>query len=223
MSRLVVFGDSYASEILENKNTWQHILSKNLDCADTISYGLGGTSFQYSLDTFFEYIEKDYQTTDIIVFLISHSARMPYLHDTAKLEWSSFITKAVEGYDDPHATIEECEHWVQFSKEYKFIFEHVMSETRSRMNYFFLRNTIENLKNKHTIIQCFPHVYGMDFNLFDISQSEFKNPTMHKASFDTRPNHLSGPNHLVLANQMFANITSAVAYDVTQFHKNILE
>lgn len=221
MSRLIIFGDSFAS-LGTDKDTWQWILSEYMSCSETISYGKGGSSLTFSLDKFWEYYSNDYDKDDCIVFFATQSLRLWYLHSEAKHWWASSHLDAKKG-------TEEYNHFKEYNKEYDFISTHIMSAERSRMMYFLIKNTLENLPNKTILVQCFPDVYEPEgsFNLFDPSVAEInttdKNLLFKFHSNDYRLNHFSIENHSVLAKKLYENMVYNKPMDCTDFIKNIID
>ena len=78
MSRLVLFGDSFATQ-WPNDYAWTNQLAKKFD-AEQVNYAMGGSSIEYSLFQFSNYMKKNHRETDKIVFILSHPSRSPIVH-----------------------------------------------------------------------------------------------------------------------------------------------
>ena len=74
MSRLVVFGDSYAcipsAKYPPLETTWHYNLAKKFDL-DYENYGESGTNLDWSVNQYINYLKKRKDHNDIIIFVLT--------------------------------------------------------------------------------------------------------------------------------------------------------
>ena len=78
MSRIIIFGDSFAQD-WDFEWTWTNLLAKKLN-AQQINYAIGGSSIEYAMYQFVDYLKNNYKDDDKIVFVVTNPARSPIVH-----------------------------------------------------------------------------------------------------------------------------------------------
>tara|TARA_B100001059_G_C17806745_1_gene569648 strand:+ start:1029 stop:1709 length:681 start_codon:yes stop_codon:yes gene_type:complete len=78
MSRIIFFGDSFAEPKPEDY-VWTKQLARKFD-AELVNHAVGGSSIEFSLFQFAQYMKQDYRETDKIIFIVTHPSRSPVVH-----------------------------------------------------------------------------------------------------------------------------------------------
>jgi hypothetical protein len=225
MSRLVVFGDSFADE-RPQEIAWPKLLSSKYG-VPVKYYSLAATNLEYTSTKLFDYLENDYQETDIIVVILTSCHRAPIVHDDYYPAWSTLykfiITddKLLEKLNNPYLS----EHIQEHESYYRTWLRFFNPKIHKSMCYFIAR-TVNSLPNKKLVLSAFEdsdpvndtnrcecHPIG---NLLTVSENEhvsrksgeyfkgkLKSKTGKTGSWDARPNHLHDDNHYILTDYMY--------------------
>lgn len=225
MSRLVVFGDSFADERVQ-EITWPKLLSSKFGVPAKY-YSLAATNLEYTSTKLFDYLENDYQETDIIVVILTSCYRAPIVHDAYYPSWSTlykFIVgddKLLEKLDNPYVTEHFKEHEEYYKTWLKFF-----NPAIHKSQCYFIAKAVNSLPNKKLVLSAFEdsdptndnnrsecHPCG---NLMVASENEhisrkngeyfkgkMKSKTGKTGIWDARPNHFHEDNHYILTNYMY--------------------
>lgn len=105
--KIGVFGDSFADENMQSGKSWISWLRENDDITSVTSWGIGGTSLEYSYQKFLEN-HNDY---DRIIFLATEPNRMHMLDHRLGIESlfhkNCFVSKSLvkQRIRDPHSNM----------------------------------------------------------------------------------------------------------------------
>lgn len=187
MSRLIIFGDSFAEPYEANFELWTEQLAKKLDL-ELVNCAKGGTSFIWTLCQYDKYMQGDYREDDYIIVVVTTGTRLPYIHPDFSLS-----TSMHPEYDS---------NWVKY-----WTIDGHLSQL------FLLCETLKALPNKKLVIRAFDgmQVIGTRFSKYDffvlgnplVGISTNENYVLPVGARDTRPNHMSEPNHKMLANDIY--------------------
>lgn len=211
MSRLVIFGDSFAADRPE-KNTWPKLLGIRYSIP-VVYHSFEGSSIEYTATKFFEYLQSDYSETDKIVLVLTSGTRAPIVHDNYYPAWAPLF-KFLSA--DP-ALLEKLNlpHFTQHLKEHSGYYETWIKFFNPKIHKsicHFMTKTLDALSNDKLILSAFEdsdsssnaspancHPTG---NLMAISCGENMDGIVRQGypGKDSRANHLSEENHLILEN-----------------------
>tara|TARA_B110000285_G_scaffold136199_1_gene152602 strand:+ start:885 stop:1706 length:822 start_codon:yes stop_codon:yes gene_type:complete len=249
MSKLVVFGDSFACyhfhpdvSACYDKLAWFNLLAQQLE-KPLLRFSENGTSINFSTDQLYNYINSnDYEKTDIIVFVTTSLTRVPFISKqfpaSSAAQWLSFLHNAM---DNNHRSYK---HFNDHRKFYKTLFN--FYDTRQCEQWItdaaFL---LKSLPNKTVILSGFADVDGrlknkellsdsdnfvlINSKLSTISQNELHESLSTDQFFqrfrtEARHSHLSKTNNAILSEQVFQCIkhNSRLYFDETQYKKNFI-
>jgi hypothetical protein len=193
MSRLVLFGDSFATQ-WPNDYAWTNQLAKKFD-GEQVNYAIGGSSIEYSLFQFSNYMKKNHRETDKIVFILSHPSRSPIVHpeyDPAKSADKS-SKNAIN------------KQWLQL---HLHLARYIDYDT-SCYKYFIAASVLNSIKNDALLICAFDNCKEKstrenfvvsEICLFDYSVTHDKETVNHFSKYGTSVmNHFLEPNHNAMA------------------------
>lgn len=232
MSKLIIFGDSFADKVSthipEDKQAWFEILSKKLD-RDLVSYGLNGTSISYSTSKLFEYLNSpQYHADDIIVFVTSALSRLPLVHSKIipnyASKWLMYLNGELSKKDNA---------WQHFHQNHNFykMYHQFFNYEQVKQQKISIALTLKALPNLTVILSAFEDVTEgliddrldllkndtnfilINAKLFQISEAEFAPTGTTYVNFtdffggECRHCHLSNSNNQELADQLYNCIT----------------
>lgn len=182
MSRIIIFGDSFAIK-WPYDYAWTNQLAKKFN-AEQVNYAHGGSSIEYSLYQLKDYLQNNYNSNDIIVFIATNPSRSPIIHRDYNPKWACFYKVAP---DDEY---------------YKTLTRYTDTEI-DRYKYWIVATILNSISND-TLLMC----------AFDecAEQSKRKNFIISKFNLSTisnkypEPNHLNKLNHNVLAKLLHQSI-----------------
>lgn len=240
---LWVFGDSYAEIFKSLNDQWANIIAKELG-ANIKSYGLAGSSVEYTYKKF-NLVRDDINKGDIIIIaLTTHSRRWllknyPGQTSTPDVENKGYTFSVVS----PTNNAEEQEAinlYYQFLNHNNLL-KNVVNETHLT-NFLYCLDYITKKKNLTTIIlinffdtnewiedkkECFPNLYFAKDMMLLISLNELTKKAMvslDTSTQDLRVNHLIKSNHLILANKILSYIRNKTPIDLSEgFVKHVLD
>ncbi len=247
MSNLVVFGDSFADTRWHSKEhasfIWVESLAKKLKL-EAVSYGLNGTSIQYSFLKLYEYLNSDtYSTEDIIVFVCTSNSRSPIVDASIDPQTSAHWIRFLENDSglkkdiDKHYRTNETFYRTLF-KYYNFDLAHQV-----RSNVAFLLKSIPNrsiiisafddidfslIESRKFLLRNDPKFLLINAKLIEISNKEIIGEDFIQFhnffGAELRATHLSRSNNEILADQLYKCITnrSDKYFDKTQYKKNFI-
>jgi hypothetical protein len=238
---LVLFGDSFASEWHEGDHTpWFKMLAEELGTTYK-TYGVHGSSFEYSTLKFFEYLNSDeYSPDDHIVFVCTSTIRSPVIAEDFVPRWAAlaygkvFRDEQSEKYRNQLDKIKEPdEHFNRFKNFYKDWFL-LQNDDLILAQRFMLLSTLHSLPNKTVSISGWdtetPIAKSFDKHinclLWEASNNEIADGSiwdfMGKHGRDFRMNHFEEQNHHVLKDATYSYLTgNPVEITVDSFQKNI--
>jgi len=238
---LVLFGDSFVSEWHEGNHTpWFKMLADELGTTYK-TYGVHGSSFEYSTLKFFEYLNSDeYSPDDQIVFVLTSTVRSPVVAEDFNPRWAA-ITYAKVFYDQQSATYKKQldkitdpdEHFDRFRSFYKDWFLLQNDDLILAQRYMLLA-ALHALPNKTVSISGWEtetpvsHHFADHINclLWVASDNEVEDGSIwdfiatHGRDF--RMNHLHEDNHYILKDAVYSQMnTGANDLTVDSFNKNL--
>lgn len=214
MARLVIFGDSFAAERPE-PHAWPKLLASKYE-VPVKYYSFPATNIEFTSTKLYEYLETDYRDDDIIVLVLTSSARAPIVHDEYYPSWSPIYKFMLYDPDliskmNMPALSKHMEEHLPYYETWQRFFNPAIH----RSICYMIERTIASLPNKKLILSGFEdsdsqnqivkmscHPEG---NLFAVSEQEY----IHKVGIesfrgkDFRANHLSSDNHIILANYIY--------------------
>lgn len=217
MGKLIVFGDSYCANTIPSDQYWWKIVADTLN-VEVVNYAVSGSSLNYSISKYYEYLNSNYYVNDTILFVCTSGLRSPLVHQffppnlSALAELFYKINFDISLIDNrfPEKLIR---HFRENSKFYETWFE-FYDEKNHLALVNLLRESLANLPNKKILLSGFDdslsdrfarsHDFHLGGCLFDISKAEYVSDQAYVASRtamvpDSRPNHLSADNHIILA------------------------
>lgn len=238
---LVLFGDSFASEWHEgDHDTWFKMLADELG-TNYKTYGVHGSSFEYSTLKFFEYLNsEDYSPEDQIVFVLTSTVRSPVIADDFVPRWAAltygkvFYEEQTEKFKKQLDKITEPDqHFNRFKNFYKDWFILQNDDLLLAQRYMLL-SALHNLPNKTVsisgwdietpIAKQFPN--HINCLLWEASNNEIVNGTiwdfMAKHGRDFRMNHFEKENHSILKDAVHSYLNeNPLEFNVDSFKKDI--
>lgn len=215
MSRLVIFGDSFAAERPDSE-AWPKLLAEKYGVPAKY-YSFPATNIEYTSIKLFQYLETDYKEDDIIVLVLTSSARAPIVHDDYYPSWAPMYKFSLldpdflENLGNKHVTQHMNEH-----KQYYETWQRYFNPLIHQSTCYFITKTVNSLPNKKLVLSGFSdsdpkitktaidcHPGG---NLFDISCLEYEdNYTVEGfRGRDKRANHLSPENHYIMLDYVYS-------------------
>ena len=238
---LVLFGDSFASDWHEGEHTpWFELLAQDLNTTHK-TYGVHGSSFEYSTLKFFEYINSDeYSPDDYIVFILTSTVRSPVVADDFVPRWAA-LTYPKVFYDQQNAgykkqldkITEPDEHFNRFKNFYKDWFL-LQNDNLILAQRYMLLAALHALPNRTVSLSgwdtetSISHKFDNHLNclLWQASDNEIVDGSvwdfMTKHGRDFRKNHLHESNHTILKDAVYSQLVHGKS-DLTldSFNKNI--
>lgn len=239
---LVLFGDSFVSEWDNGEHdSWFAMLAKELKTTYK-TYGVLGSSFEYSTLKFFEYLQSDeYNPDDYIVFVLTATVRSPIISEDFEPRWAA-LTYGKVFYEDQSAIFkkrldkitETDEHFNRFKNFYRDWFILQNNDLILAQRYMLI-SALHSLPNKTVSISGWDtetpiankFVNHINCLLWQASDKEIADGTVWdllvKYGLDFRMNHFKQQNHYVLKDAVYSYLTgNPIKIDDDSFHKNIL-
>ena len=243
MNNLFVYGDSFASPSAITKETWVNILADSLNY-QVVNNAVLGSSTEYSFFKFVKDAQNDiFKEEDIIIFVISSPGRLyfnyqlfddpstgsRFLGPIRKTDLSNLWYKQnkdnIKWYvRNTNQELNQINHesYIEVLKSF--------ARKNPKLTFFVMHNP-EPL-NLFKLDQCPPNFFMPDICLVEISNREIIDQTNRDFSswtrytdIDCRLNHLTNPNHKILANSIKNTITKKTIdfwnYDL--FHQGIIK
>lgn len=238
---LVLFGDSFASEweIESGYKSWFQLLAEELN-TEYKTYGMHGTSFEYSTLKFYQYLNSEYNQDDIIVFVLTSPYRSPVISEDFVPNWAA-MTYGKVFYDQQSTRDKRMlderpdsdEHFNRYKTYYKDWFK-LQNNELVLAQRFILLSALHSLPNKTIsisgwdtempITDKFPN--HLSPALWQASENEISDGSivdfMEKHGKDFRKNHFHEKNHYVLKDEVHSHIVTGESnLTVDSFHKNL--
>lgn len=228
MTKLVIFGDSFADKVkggpaADAVVAWYELLANSLEL-ELLHYGCNGTSIEYSIMKLFEYINSDcYSEQDIIVFVSTSLTRNPIIHEKVPpgiaSHWIKFIDGSIDITRDSNLG-----HYKKHDIFYKTLFK-FFNYNAAHQQRILTASLLKSLPNQVVMISAFNDIDQtlredrkyllknsknfllLNYSLFDISNNEYELGVTYTDfhsffSGEVRHAHLSRTNNLILANQL---------------------
>jgi len=234
MSKLYIFGDSFANTVFFDIDwAWYAIVSEKLNY-ELKNYAHGGSSLEY---TFFKFEEhrQIINNNDIVIICLTSLARTYFFPGIPNLVRPDSIK-----FTDPNNLLGISEMELLALKYYFTCFE----EIHNKKMFFHLHNFLHSvdelsskLKNKILVLDACTGVI-IDRNRYknleipNLSLNDVSNAEAHSVKIlkrihnkgDPRINHLSKINHLVLANKIINFYSNNESIDLsTDFAKDLFD
>ena len=244
MTKLLVYGDSYASSENDGCPSWADMLGKKLGL-EVINRGVSGSSTEYAMRCLIKDFNKNiFESDDIVVFVASTPGRMHFQFQNARPETAAQYWHDVDTKDPNHS-------WYKENKKH---LEWWMLNFDCRMNAINQECYIHALKDlalanpKSTVI----HLANSDHNFLDRVElpfgkmpSNFLRPDIYLSKiseyeiidfvsynefvtytkYDPRVNHMSNINLNILSDALVKSIgikkTDHINYDL--FDKSLFK
>lgn len=248
--RLIVFGDSFASLLLNvpverNKGTiWFVELAKHLGL-ELKNYAYPGSSFEYSLREFGNYISTiEYREDDIIIFVLTSQFRSPILSDEIPPNYAGYLTAFLDGSlakDHPAYS-----HYYKNKEMYESLYlnhdrrladtqrKNLILALKSIPNFSVLmtafessydvseRNDVNKLcKSDDGFLLIPTNLYSIcEDEIIDAGFIEFRN----HFNGDNRNCHLCNTNNAILAKQIYSCIENKTekCFDASEYKKQFI-
>lgn len=196
---LWVFGDSFSVPKVDFDDTappaWHEIVASSLNFDHYHCYAQWGVSNEYILEQILIHQMK-FESGDCIIIQLTNSSRQWFIKDRPEI--SNFYVKDLDRW----FTAEQVE-------AVNMYITHLHRPELDEMRYFMLVKTLERLTQelsdcKILILPGFHPIRDIKGTLTDICNGEFVSDSSRTAWYDkhgidTRVNHFSQENHLILA------------------------
>ena len=199
---LWIFGDSFSVAPPENDKLtsppWHEIVARNLNFKIYRSHAQWGVSNEYILEQFLVH-QMEYNSGDCIIIQLTNSSRQWFIKDQPEI--SNFY-------------ITDLNKW--FTKDQvaavNMYIKYLQRDELDELRYFTLVKALERLTQELAdcnilIIPGFHPIPSINGTLTDICNNEFvsdesRNLWYETNGIDTRVNHFSPDNHLILAERI---------------------
>tara|TARA_Y100001937_G_C7104474_1_gene324218 strand:- start:669 stop:1325 length:657 start_codon:yes stop_codon:yes gene_type:complete len=182
MSRIIVFGDSFATK-WDYDYAWTNQLADKFN-AEQINYAVGGSSIEYSLFQLKDYLQNHYDQNDKIIFVATNPSRSPIIHADYNPKWACFYKVA----DD--------------NEYYKTLTRYTDIEI-DKYKYWIVATILNGISNDALMLCAFDRCDEKSIRKnFIISQFNLSSISNHYPE----ANHLHKPNHDVLAELLYQSI-----------------
>lgn len=237
---LVLFGDSFVSEWDSSDHpSWFDLLAKELNTTYK-TYGTRGSSFEYSTLMFYQYLMNDYDSEDVIVFVLTSPNRSPVVTDEFDPSWAaqaygkvfykeqnSRDKKIIDGLSD------SSEHYNRYRTYYKDWFMLQSNDLILAQRYVLL-TALHSLSNKTVSLSGWDTELPISnkFNnhlsasLWQAAENQITDghfvDLLSKHGRDFRQNHFHEENHIILKNGVYSCLTDGdTTLTVDSFAKNL--
>tara|TARA_B100000959_G_scaffold34951_1_gene33320 strand:- start:4297 stop:5034 length:738 start_codon:yes stop_codon:yes gene_type:complete len=242
--KLIIVGGSfgrtyqYKRNLSDTSKRWANILANKLNLIEK-NYCRVGCSIEYTRHELFKYIKsKEYNKKDIIIFLLPGDFGSPVIEPSFHPEWAGSMHRYLRGGKIENKEI--YNHYKRFKSFYTYLVTWAFEEELIESKIFYILSTLKSLPNLTLLIPSDNDeiankvkliVKDDDNNiclketLLDISRAEYSDGLWEdRLRKDYRANHLSEPNHIILANELHKVIInkSSKEFQINNFEKNIL-
>ncbi len=227
MSKLVIFGDSFADRMRLTKNynsvVWYELLADRLNL-QLHHYGMNGTSIEYSILKLYQYLNSDnYSTDDVIIFVCTSSTRVPLVHENLNPKYAAHWLKFLQGELVNSAEKDLVNHYQKNNLFYKTLFSffnYDLAQTQ-KSHAALLLKTLPNtavimtafddilaIKPNRKVLNDTDNFLLINANLFAISTNEFAEGLKYDTfrnffKGEVRNSHLGTTNNNILAQQLY--------------------
>lgn len=224
-----VFGDSYA-EYYGLKDQWMHKVASTLK-TDLKSFGLVGSSIEYTFDKFNSVRDNISKQDIIIIALTTYNRRWFFKeypqHTAYPKPKTNFVKPKLiysnTGFDEVDESLKMYETYLKNNKiheTYLLNFLYNLHDLTSKLNLHTIilinfYDTENFLKNKR---EEFPLFHFSKDKLLNISMNEYSKDYITRHDFsqpDIKVNHFIKSNHLILAKKIVNNIKKHQPIDPT--------
>jgi hypothetical protein len=240
--KLIVYGDSYAEEVLQNPISWTSQLATKLNLT-MLNRATSGSSIEYSIKYFIEdKLSNIISSDDIIIFIFTALGRLHLKYQIKHPRTASAFAAGRFGinyfpnYISYYKQYEKYINWFQKNKDENIFkinassyFHMLNNYARSNPNNTFIILSVDTLL--HPIdIPLLDNFLIPNINLRKISNNEFSSGIdfqsfIRHLTIDVRHNHLTIPNSAILAELLYKviinNDPTILTYD--KFLQNILD
>lgn len=222
LTKLAIFGDSFAAPIWKNKQrhhwTWVNRLSTNYD---TDNRAMIGTGPDYALEQFLQYTEENlHQTQNTCVIFVSSDAHRLNLKDF----WEKDIHQ-VQIFGVADRSIPHPKH--MFVRD---LFRHLMTPGWSSKEQHKIASTVSSMSHLYKRVLFWPavelypiytqmidlHMDLVDTGLFNISKRGL--PVNASGIDDDRVNHFEPKDHDIIYTQLCEWIQSGTPIDTSRIN-----
>ena len=245
-NKLIIVGGSfgrayqYKRNLSNTSKRWANILANKLNLIEK-NYCRAGCSIEYSSHELFKYIKSvGYNKKDIIIFLLPGDVGSPVIEPSFHPEWASNMIRYLSGEKIKNKEI--LNHYKRFKSFYTYLVTWAFEKEVIESKIFYILSTLKSLPNltllipsdNIEIVNKVKFYVEKDSNniciketLLDISKNEYQDGEFGINRIerkDYRANHLSEPNHIILANELHKVIInkSSKEFQINNFEKNIL-
>ena len=223
MSNLVLFGDSFCAEYenTANKNTWwKQVANQKNMCIK--NYAVRGSSLNYSIVRYYEYLNTEYSPEDNIIFIVTSSARSPIVHKDFPPECAAILQMFhMQGFKFEQRNLPPSlvKHFTDNRSFYEIWYRfYNLDQHLSQVSL--VREALNGLSNKKLLINAFDEAtnrefsrkydFHLDGDMNNISVSEFVTHFDYIRSrdrlIDDRANHLSEDNHSIFSDYIIKSL-----------------
>ena len=193
MSRIIIFGDSFAQD-WDFEWTWTKLLAKKLN-AEQVNYAIGGSSIEYSMYQFTEYLKNNHRDNDKIIFVATEPNRSPIVHPK---------------YDPTSAALHTLTGDKEFKQAWELFDKQVLKYQDVKFNawkYTIVASMLNSINNDAIMLTAFERCEEHSTrDNFIISQTVLLDYSLKNHS--KLPNHFEPHNHQAMAHgaeQTFIN------------------
>ena len=204
MQRIVIFGDSFSVSYGDNQ-TWTTQLAGKFD-AEHINYSVSGSSIEYSLYKLKDYIQNDYQSDDIIIFIATNPSRSPIIHPEYDPKWACFHNRINKNLSSNHiqSLNDNMDTNNVLLNMYYKAFTRYSDVNVDKYKYWLISSVLNTISNDAFFVcafdSCEEHSNRENFII-----SKLKIKTVANLKLPTA-NHLTKINHDVLAKLIYESI-----------------
>ena len=227
MTKILVYGDSYASSENDGCLAWVDLLGKKLGL-DVLNRAISGSSTEYAMRCLIKDLNTDtFEKDDIVVFVSSTPGRMHFQFQNSRPETAAQYWHDVDTSDSKHSWYKEnkkhLEWWmVNFDCRMNAInqecYIHALKDlalANPKSFVIHLSNSDHNFldrveipfgKNPSNFLR--PDIYLSTISHNEVINFESYNEFVTYTKFDPRVNHMSNINLNILANALVKAIST---------------
>lgn len=221
--RVIIFGDSFVEPYDHIDWVWTNQIKHKIKATEIKNYALGGSSIEYSLKRYYDYVMTDHQESDKIIFVLTDGHRSPIVHPDYNPSWASFVNSLHKRTKDNKKWYDKDtqKHYEDHMQFYKSLTCWLYDDD-NHYKYFTVMNSLQNIPNDVVMLRSFEHIDVekiIKFNnksnltfpslsLTKVSKDEIKGDKLKLKMGDLdfnawehflRPNHMMEANHNILA------------------------